>query len=380
MIRGPVIVFALLVALAGGLTWLFFNTFERREEDVNVGYRGEARSNELLAAERFLGAMALEVDRLGSAGRLGETLPAESVVVMVRRRASDSPQGVARRLDWIEAGGHLVVAARHHIPPGWEEVEGPVAVPDDLLDALGIEVVTGFLSEEQAAEATVPAVELADGDGFVEVDFDPAWRLQVTDAADAVTHAGEFGIHVVRSPRGEGKVTVLSDMDFATNEAIGRADHAEFLWRLLRTETEPPRRIWFMAPENMAAFWVRLWHRSWMLIASLALLLVAWIASAAPRFGPLVPTPVPGRRSLIEHVDASGRYYWRSGGGDRLLGAVETALLREAGHRRKAVCARLNAALGSRHDESSPFPSDAGSREAPFTNAVNAMETIRRHL
>lgn len=380
MIRGPILVFVLLVAVAGILTWLFLENFEKREEAVYVGYQGEARSNDLLAAERFLQTMGLDVGRLGSTGRLGEIDPAGSVLILGRRGASDTPEGVARLLGWVEAGGHLVVAARRRAPEAQKDGDGPVAIPDGLLDALDIQAVTGFLSAEQIAEASIPALELPDGEGFVEVDFDPDRRLETQDTDGALVLAGEYGAHLIRRTRGEGKVTVLSDMAFATNGGIGSSDHAEFFWRLLRADGEPPRRVWFVVSRGMAAFWLRLWERSWMLVASLALLLAAWIASAAPRFGPLVPAPTPGRRRLMEHVEASGRYYWRSGDGNRLLAAVEHALLREANRRREVVCARLHAALGSRRGEVSPFLPEAGSERSAFTRTVRAMETIRRHL
>lgn len=380
MIRGPVIALFLLAAVAGLLVWLFLENFEKREREVYVGYRGEARTNDLLAAERFLEAMGLETTHLGSATRLDEVEPSGNVAILGRRGASRATDGTARLLGWVERGGHLILAARHEVPRESGSTEGVVQARDALLEALGLAAETGFLSDEQAGETGAAALDLPDGEGFVEVDFDPQWRLRSHGAQPALVLAGEHGAHLVRISHGSGTVTVLSDLDFATNGAIARADHAEFLWRLHRTRGEMPRKAWIITPSGIASYWTRLWERGWMLASSLALMLVAWIAMAAPRFGPLVPLPTPGRRHLMEHIGASGRYYWRSGQGRRLLEASEQALLHEAGHRRAAVCTHLRAALGTREDAGPAIPPGAETRKSEFTRAVRAMESTKRHL
>ena len=47
-----------------------------------------------------------------------------------------------------------------------------------------------------------------------------------------------------------------------------------------------------------------------------------------PRFGPVAPDAPPGRRRLLDHLRASGRYYWTQGLRSRLVVAARDAALR----------------------------------------------------
>ena len=46
---------------------------------------------------------------------------------------------------------------------------------------------------------------------------------------------------------------------------------------------------------------------------SIAVLLLAWLAMRMQRFGPLLAAPPEARRSLLEHVQASGEHLYRYG-------------------------------------------------------------------
>ena len=56
------IVSVLVVAAVAGLGSWYFATHEKIEEEVWVGYRGEARYNPFLAAERLLAGLGIEVE------------------------------------------------------------------------------------------------------------------------------------------------------------------------------------------------------------------------------------------------------------------------------------------------------------------------------
>jgi hypothetical protein len=57
-------------------------------------------------------------------------------------------------------------------------------------------------------------------------------------------------------------------------------------------------------------------------------LLFLWLWSIAPRFGPVAPDAPPGRRRLLDHLRASGRYFWNKGLRARLVIAARDAALR----------------------------------------------------
>ena len=77
----------------------------------------------------------------------------------------------------------------------------------------------------------------------------------------------------------------------------------------------------------MPSLWRTLLRRGWPMWLPLALLLAGWLWARMRRFGPLLPSPALERRSLLEHVAASGQHQWRYGRGDVLFDAMRAAML-----------------------------------------------------
>ena len=92
---------------------------------------------------------------------------------------------------------------------------------------------------------------------------------------------------------------------------------------------------------QMPSLWRTVLLRGWMVWAPLLLALAAWLWMRMQRFGPLVPAPAAERRSLLEHVRASGEHLYRYGRGVMLYAAVRQAFLARL-RRRDAVAAALS--------------------------------------
>jgi hypothetical protein len=84
-----------------------------------------------------------------------------------------------------------------------------------------------------------------------------------------------------------------------------------------------------------------LWREAWAIVIAAPILLALWLWRIVPRFGPLAPDPAPQRRSLAEHIVASGRYLWSRSEGTYLLQALRERVLRVA--RRRGVTASATA-------------------------------------
>lgn len=284
--------------------------FEEVERVVGPGPL--ARRNALLAAERFTVAMGLEAEgrevylappALDYALVLsGEGLP------LFDRRAIDL-------FSWVEEGGHLVLCLF-----GFERMDktpsGPLYQNHPVL--VELDVVLG----EELGYCEPVAVRGAE----FELDLPPAPGL-VDQGQQAFERSGESGeAHVLRFAYGAGIITLTTYGTFLTNEQLGHADHAPYLWHLVQSrEATRGVRLVRGATENL---WDMLVRRAWMALLAGAALLALWLWHSAGRFGPLLSDPPPQRREFHEHVRASAHFLWQHEHGGELLGAYRQRVMR----------------------------------------------------
>jgi hypothetical protein len=166
---------------------------------------------------------------------------------------------------------------------------------------------------------------------------------------------------------GQGRVTVLPSLSFLRNRLIGNFDHAELGWRL--AAAQPTVTLYLRMTSPPLLEWVR--RDAWPVVAAGALLLVLWLARIIPRFGPLVPDAPPARRSLLEHVVASGRFLWSRGAGAQLVEAVRERASRTA--RRRGVSTQP---IGAQ----APGAAFARLDAAGFTHRIASLQKLEEGL
>ncbi len=140
---------------------------------------------------------------------------------------------------------------------------------------------------------------------------------------------GKHASAVLQYTLGTGFVTVLGAVFFMRNKEIGKLDHAEFAWRLA-TWAGREGGAWVVYGEKRPSILKLLLKNAWPVLLSSILLLVLWLYGKMLRFGPVVPLPDRPRRSIMEHIDASGRFLWSRGKGGVLLASIQWAILRKA--------------------------------------------------
>ncbi|HZN86504.1 MAG TPA: DUF4350 domain-containing protein [Burkholderiales bacterium] len=354
----------LLLGLAAliGLSVLWFRAnFELVPVTERVGATGEARLRQFLAAERFAERMGLAAREARSLPAL-DALPAAGVLMMPARRQALTVERLADLVRWAERGGHLIVEAEF------------LGVPDPLLGQLGVQRADAPPAKSLVAEVGGRRLQLLVASGM---------KL-VAPAAEIRLRAGD---QLISFGRGRGAVTVATSLDFARNPSIGALDHAEFLWHLLRL-TPGRELVVYWAPERLS-LWGFLKQNAAAALAASALLLALWLWSIAPRFGPLAPEAPPGRRRLLDHLRASGRYYWAKGLRSRLVVAARDAALRRlaraqpdfaaAPHSEKI--ARLSSLAGISKEEAARFLSAAGAtRGADFIRVMQHAQRVHSAL
>jgi len=374
---GAVLALIVVFTLAGLGGYWFYRNFSLVEEEVESGFPPAARQNPLLAAERFLAANLRDAKSQPS---LGEFPPTDATLIMPGERFDVGPERAALLLEWVRAGGHLIVTAEK-VWPGQERRRN-----DWLLAPLGI--VPAF-SDKVTETARQPLdVDLADADDFMRVQLSrnhlliPGNRIRPYDALGS-----EYGDHILRYRQGEGLLTVLSDAGFMENCLIGRNDNAALLWHLVRVR--PQGEIWLVYAGDMPPLWKWIWQNAWMVVLSFAVMLTAWLIVRGRRFGPPLLQPALQRRRLLDHVQASGHFFWRTGNQEKLLNAARDALHRDLLFQHPGLAVRPKteqaawlAAL-SGYSEEDVFRAmfhPCGADEFEFTRTIQLLAKLRKKL
>lgn len=353
---------AVVVLIALAVVW-FRNNFEKVPVKEWVGASGEAQRRPFLAAARLAERMGWRAVELRSVPQL-ETLPVAGVLLMPNRRQALTAERREALLRWAERGGHLIVEAEF------------IGVPDPLLDQLGVTRTEGpvpaksvrvELPQGRTLNVFMPSpVKLAGGTGEV--------RLRAGD-------------QVVSLDRGRGSVTVLSSLQFARNRSIGTGDHAEFLWHVF-SMTPARELVVYWAPGRLS-LWSFLKANAAPALAACGALLFLWLWSIMPRFGPVAPDAPPGRRRLLDHLRASGRYYWTKGLRARLVLAARDAALRRLARAQPDFAAatdteratRLSSLTGISKEDSARFLVAAGTmRGADFIKLTQHAQRVHSAL
>ncbi len=203
----------------------------------------------------------------------------------------------------------------------------------------------------------------------------PAWR-------DA--HGGEaLQVHA----EGKGRIVLVAH-NYFDNQALGRFDHAQLLLAL-GALTPDAKQVQIVHHLDVVKWYRALWQRFSLALVSVALGLALLLWSALRRFGPLLPEPSLERRSLLEHIDASGRWLWKAPGGPEILLAAARALTLNVFRRRAPELLRMDAAEQEKHlvrfckigrDElHAALHQPAAGRPLEFTRQIKTLQILRTH-
>lgn len=313
-----------LVLVLGG-AWLYRN-FERVPTKEWVGMRGEALTNRLLAAERLLarmGATTRTAKSLSELDALSAPHPG-SVLILGAQREALGERHRTRIIEWVESGGTVIVGAES------------LAREDPLFDGLGIDRDASDETPDksqskkgQPTEVRLPGSMPAARP--LNVLFDKRISLSLDDEKPELEFKSGETIAGLALRRGGGRVIAFNDFHFFENDSIGRHDHAEFLWQLVRWSGEPKEVLFFHHPERLS-LWKWLVDHALAALISCAAFLMLWLWRIAIRFGPIAPDPLPVERRLADHLVASGRFEWANGGGVSLLAAARALTARTLAH------------------------------------------------
>lgn len=306
---------------------VFLRTHEKVTHTEHLPPQGEAGYNPL-----YVLGQALRADGLSTHSSPRIDLPRMQLTpgdtVLLLQDSVDVPAPTAQALlAWVESGGHLLL--RTSMPYQDENAaQGP------LLDTLGVDT-------EHYDTACKP-FHVADDPGHSE--FCEGLRFGIEPPAGIRIErewGDDEGLVFARLRKGAGTIDVLSDMDFlkgtprifnvddpAASLADGLHDRAHRdLTRYLLDPNYGQGTFWLIYGSRPPTLWSRIFYQGWPVWVPLLLALLGWLWLRAQRLGSVLPAPASERRSLLEHVRASGEHLLRFGKAPLLYDAVRRAFL-----------------------------------------------------
>lgn len=335
------------VCLAMGGWWAVENL---TIEEVRIPGRpkGEVLRNPFFATQKLMQEQGARVEaRYGHRGAPSGTARGSVLFIPTERRTLSATH-VQELLDWVRAGGHLVLVA---YPPA-----SAGSAPDPLLKAVGVTVQAvrskrPYKAEAERAEgeelpdedtaSTLSEDDPADRDlqrwfpmlaqGRTEQDclahaeagsegqrfsaqwmrlcFSPYVRLRSEKEPLWAVHARD-DIHAITHALGQGRVSAITSQRMLQSIGIADGDHAEFLAALLGGRFSG-LNITLVVRDDVDNLAVLAWEHGAAVVIALVLFILAWLWWAATRIGPVVQPAMPERRSVLEHVRALGEFFWR---------------------------------------------------------------------
>ncbi len=296
----------LALALLGVVIWYVASHLERGEKEVTLPPRGEATYNPLYALKRSLEHAGIPVHSRRRLQLEMHPLGGSDTLVLrgdVRRMAGADVEAIDA---WVRDGGHLIV----ELPS--VALEDTIDDDGTLLSRIGVLPYGGEYACHALSVQPTQNVELC---GTVTADV----ADDVEVLAGWVTE-DDF-VPYVRVAHGDGTVDVLTTLDVVDNDQLERPGHAVFARQLLGPGYGQGR-VHLIYDAQMPPLWRTLLERGWPVWVPGVLALLAWMFTRSQRFGPWLPAPIPDRRSLLEHVQASGRLLHRHGQSRLLYSAI----------------------------------------------------------
>ncbi|MBC7452221.1 MAG: hypothetical protein H7335_00655 [Massilia sp.] len=185
---------------------------------------------------------------------------------------------------------------------------------------------------------------------------------------------------------GKGRVVLMAG-NYFTNADLRNFDHAELLLAL--TGLNAARSVTLVRSLDVLPWYQALWRRFHDVLIALAICAALLFWMAVRRFGPLLPQAAPERRSLMEHIAASGAWLWKAEGGRQLLldaAREETLSLlrRRAPALFRLPSQKLPGALATAsgldpEHLAQALHDDAARQPTRFTRQIRILQELRNH-
>lgn len=327
--------------------------------EVPLGYRGKARLNPYLAAERYLEKKGWSA----KSSRTWSNYREETSIIFMPGSYLQTKGMAMRALDWVSDGGTLVLTVqggepeRNDFTDDWSgsvPEEGEYSGLDELFETLEIgretrlEIDTSGEMEEDGYLARGWELSRTDDSyGGHALEFEGNVALTASNGWDWIPKV-QGASRMVGTSFGFGEVIVLAHARPFRNPYLARADHADFLEAL--AETYGGGDIVFLYGSSTSFFGL-LWKEGWMVVIGGLVVLACWLWMRIPRFGPVMRDLEVKRKPYGDALTTSARYLWRMGQLESLLRPLRDRLESEGGESADGYYERLAGESGMKSEE-----------------------------
>lgn len=376
--------YLLLILVVVGLSIYAYTQLDYRIEKVDKGFQGEARTNSMLLAEYFLRSMGQDAEEIKLFAPDAKTLKSSDTLMITSNRTGFDQQRAARLMQWVESGGHLIITAR--------SISDDQRARDFILDDIGLHVEWEAFKNTDL-EYNDP-INAEFGDDFWLLDFSHYLHIVIEDQFDEDvlwTIERDDRLFAIEIAKGDGRLTLIPDINIFRNHNLDQHDHAAFLYSLaneqVRSSDDGVFYYSLYEEHTNLLQWLNQYAAPMMI--SLVIMIVIAIWMIVPRFGPLINVHQPIRRRFLDHLAAAGNYHWRKGHYPRMLLTVRKQLTQQIQTKhpewisltREAQVKHLSEKSGLDVVEIENALFDATiERVEHFVRKINVLEKLRKSL
>ena len=325
------ILFSLLLIISMLSGYWFYNNFSWIDEQQEVGFQGLAGTNKLLAAEFFLRKMGVNVQQANGLTAFRDLPSTNTTIVIATQRETINKELNDNLLSWVKSGGHIIVEAKYFqdYKRGKNKNSDHISTrTDDIL--LKDWSLFAMKSNAEKNNKEFPLrITLNNSSIKKEIEVNFPYEKILTRAKSTPAAAwqveDDIGSYLIQFPVGQGMITVLTSTAPFYNKYIADYDHALFLHYLVQ-QPNHDAAVWLIPVDDMPPLWQWLWSNAWYAMFSLSVLFLFWLWRVPFRFGPILNDTQLERRSLLEHIRASGYYRWHNKQSAYLLQQVQNRL------------------------------------------------------
>ncbi|WAC17997.1 hypothetical protein OVA24_12185 [Luteolibacter sp. SL250] len=300
---------------------------EFEEVTRETGYKGKARLNPWLAAERFVERKGHEVRASGSWLKPEWNHSVYFVPVGVLNNAGV----VSPMKEWVSNGGHLVLLVEYsdsewndwgHFQRNVPELQSPLV---EFLKQTGMTI-------DRAGSGKPDGTEVTFGEQKYKVETSSSASVSTQSVKDGNFASVEYDY---------GRVTVIPDARIFRNRKIGDQEHAALLSALI--ESSPMEGTVVFLRGAGISLWRMLARHLWPVLVGLGVALIIWLWKSFTRFGPMESAATASPlRGYDHHLEALGDYQWRLDRGSALLAPIRERII-EGGQKAAAAAGRKDA-------------------------------------